>query len=51
MYYNFVKRYSTLRQSPAMAARVSKTQWEIGDIVKLVTAEGAKAPAKKRESQ
>jgi len=41
MYYNFVKQHSTLRVSPAMAAGVSKTLWEIGDIVKLVEAEEA----------
>jgi hypothetical protein len=46
MYYNFVKQHSTLRMSPAMAAGVSKTLWEIGDIVKLVeAAEGQ--PAKR----
>lgn len=38
MYYNFVKQHSTLRMSPAMAAGVSKTLWEISDIVKLVEA-------------
>jgi IS1 family transposase len=42
MYYNFVKMHSTLRMSPAMAAGVSKTLWEIGDIVKLVEAAEAK---------
>ena len=42
MYYNFVKVHSTLRMSPAMAAGVSKTLWEIGDIVKLVEANEAK---------
>ena len=46
MYYNFVKYHSTLRMSPAMAAGVSKTLWEIGDIVKLVEAAEAK-PAKR----
>ena len=46
MYYNFVKVHSTLRMSPAMAAGVSKTLWEIGDIVKLVEAAEAK-PAKR----
>jgi IS1 family transposase len=48
MYYNFVKIHSTLRMSPAMAAGVSKTLWEIGDIVKLVEAEEAKAVPSKR---
>jgi IS1 family transposase len=42
MYYNFVKQHSTLRMSPAMAAGVSKTIWEIGDIVKLVEAAEAR---------
>lgn len=46
MYYNFVKVHSTLRMSPAMAAGVSKTLWEIGDIVKLVEAAETK-PAKR----
>jgi IS1 family transposase len=46
MYYNFVKYHSTLRMSPVMAAGVSKTLWEIGDIVKLVEAAEAK-PAKR----
>jgi IS1 family transposase len=46
MYYNFVKVHSTLRMSPAMAAGVSKTLWEIGDIVKLV--EDAEAKPSKR---
>jgi IS1 family transposase len=46
MYYNFVRQHSTLRMSPAMAAGVSKTLWEIGDIVKLVEAAELK-PAKR----
>jgi IS1 family transposase len=46
MYYNFVKQHSTLPTSPAIAAGVSKTLWEIGDIVKLVEAAEAK-PAKR----
>ena len=41
MYYNFVKIHSTLHMSPAMAAGVSKTLWEIGDIVALVEAHEA----------
>jgi len=52
MYYNFVKVHSTLRVSPAMAAGVSKTLWEVGDIVKLVEAGEARptkrGPYKKR---
>lgn len=46
MYYNFVKVHSTLRMSPAMSAGVSKTLWEIGDIVKLVDAAEVK-PSKR----
>ena len=34
-YYNFVKRHNTLRMTPAMAAGVSQSQWEIADLVKL----------------
>ncbi len=51
-YYNFVKVHSTLRMLPTMAAGVSKTLWEIGDIVKLVEAAETKptkrGPYKKR---
>ena len=36
MYYNFVRMHKTLRMSPAMAAGVSDTLWEMRDIVKLV---------------
>jgi IS1 family transposase len=54
MYYNFVKVHSTLRVPPAMAAGVSKTLWEIGDIVKLVEAAEAKptkrGPYKKKSA-
>src|SRR5271165_2370451 len=54
MYYNFVKIHLTLKETPAMAAGVSKTLWEIGDIVKLVEAIEAKpakrGPYKKREA-
>src|SRR6195256_5186237 len=35
-YYNFVRIHKTLRTSPAMAAGVSKTLWEIGDIVSVL---------------
>ncbi len=43
MYYNFVRMHKTLRMSPAMAAGVSDTLWEMADIVKLVeNAENAK---------
>jgi IS1 family transposase len=32
-YYNFVKRHSTLRCTPAMAANVTNTFWSVGDLV------------------
>jgi len=32
-YYNFVKRHTTLRCTPAMAAGVSGTQWSVGDLL------------------
>jgi hypothetical protein len=38
MYYNFVRIHKTLRTSPAMAARVTKRLWEIGDIVNVLEA-------------
>ena len=36
VYYNFVRVHKTLRMSPAMAASVSDTLWEMADIVKLI---------------
>jgi hypothetical protein len=33
LYYNFVRIHKTLRTTPAMAAKVTKRLWEIGDIV------------------
>jgi IS1 family transposase len=33
-YYNFVKRHSTLRMTPAMAAGVAKDFWTVSDLVK-----------------
>jgi hypothetical protein len=33
MYYNFVRIHQTLRVTPAMAAGVSKTLWDVSDIV------------------
>lgn len=47
MYYNFVRIHSTLRMTPAMAAGVSKTLWEIGDIAALVEMEEAKQDMKR----
>jgi hypothetical protein len=32
MYYYFVRIHKTLRTTPAMAARMTKRLWEIGDI-------------------
>jgi hypothetical protein len=32
-YYNFVRRHSTLRCTPAMAAGVAKTFWNVGELL------------------
>ena len=32
-YYNFVKRHSTIRCTPAMAAGVTGSFWSVGDLV------------------
>ena len=32
-YYNFVKRHNSLRCNPAMAARVERDFWTVGDLV------------------
>ncbi len=32
-YYNFVRRHSTLRMTPAMAAGVEQSFWSVGDLV------------------
>ena len=34
-YYNFVKIHGTIRCTPAMEAGVSKSQWEVSDLVGL----------------
>jgi hypothetical protein len=47
MSYNFVKIHSALRMAPAMAAGVSKTVWDIGDIVRLVETAEAMKPTKR----
>lgn len=47
MYYNFVRIHSTLRMTPAMAAGVSASLWEIADIAKLVEMEEAKTDPKR----
>jgi len=36
MHYNYCKIHSTLRITPAMAAGLSKTVWEIEDLLKLI---------------
>ncbi|HEX4053524.1 MAG TPA: DDE-type integrase/transposase/recombinase [Tepidisphaeraceae bacterium] len=36
MHYNYCKIHSTLRVTPAMAAGLSKTVWEIEDLLKLI---------------
>jgi len=38
MFYNFVRIHQTLKITPAMAAGVSASVWEIADIVKLIEA-------------
>jgi hypothetical protein len=38
LYYNFVRIHKTLRTTPAMAAKVTKRLWEIGDIVDVLEA-------------
>jgi len=35
-YYNFVKRHSTIRCTPAMAAGVASTFWSVGELVEAV---------------
>lgn len=43
MHYNFVRTHKTLRMTPAMAAGLVESPWEVEDIVKLVEkAEDAK---------
>jgi hypothetical protein len=32
-YYNFVKRHSTLRCTPAMAAGVASSFWNVGELL------------------
>jgi len=36
MHYNFVRIHQTLRCTPAMAAGVSKTLWELADMVRVL---------------
>jgi hypothetical protein len=35
-YYNLVKRHSSLRMTPAMAAGVTNTFWSVGDLIETV---------------
>lgn len=42
MFYNFCKIHKTLHVTPAMEAGISKTLWEISDIVALIPAEAPK---------
>lgn len=42
MFYNFVKIHKSLKVTPAMAAGVSKTLWEVSDIVALIPVEEPK---------
>jgi len=35
-WYNFVRINSSIRMSPAMAARLTERLWDIGDIIKLI---------------
>lgn len=52
MFYNFVRRHSTLRMTPAMAAGIAKSFWDVSDIVALVEAAdpapGKRGPYQKR---
>jgi IS1 family transposase len=41
-WYNFARINSAVRMSPAMAARLTETLWDIGDIVKLIEERKAK---------
>jgi IS1 family transposase len=34
-YYNFVKRHTTLRMTPAMAAGIEKSFWSVGDLIEM----------------
>jgi hypothetical protein len=35
-YYNFIKRHSALRMTPAMAAGIASTAWSVEDLVALI---------------
>jgi IS1 family transposase len=51
-FYNFIKRHSTLRVSPAMQAGITDRLWEMSDIVALIDAraEPVKRPATYRKN-
>lgn len=34
-YYNFVKRHTTLRMTPAMAAGIANSFWTVGDLIEM----------------
>jgi hypothetical protein len=36
MHYNYCKIHSTLRVTPAMGSGLSKTVWEVEDLLKLI---------------
>jgi hypothetical protein len=46
MYYNFVRTHAALRMTPAMAAGVAKSPWEVSDIAALIESQG-EAPKKR----
>jgi IS1 family transposase len=46
MHYNYCRTHKTLRMTPAMAAGLVSSPWEVEDLVALV--EAAEAPPKKR---
>jgi IS1 family transposase len=48
VWYNFVRMHKTLRMSPAMAAGVSKTLWDMENIVELIEQYEASQMPKKR---
>ena len=54
VHYNFLRIHKTLRMSPAMAAGLSKTLLDMGDIVAMMDAAesnlGKRGPYKKREA-
>ena len=47
MHYNFVRTHKTLRMTPAMAAGLVESPWEVEGIVKLVEKAEDAAPKKR----